>query len=638
VIDPAHPFAVKLADLVAALEDRVRNGVEQPAGTRFLVSETTASLELPSGTYAVTRAAGLLHAEYTVFGAGVHYEVRGNRLVWVSATERPDAGSWLDVEYTYRDRPAGLTDFNAGSVVSTLLRAVAYEMKTLYAQMDEAYRRAFIDQATGVALDNVVALLGVTRKPAQAAKGEVTFFRKRATDLRVPIPPQTRVADRAGRVFLTAAAAGIELSLEEFRLPQNGVVRVTNWIAEVVGIWPRSADPETEPPVASTLDADPRVLHLDPAETNELRIRYRPRSVTVPIDAQAPGPDGNAAPDTIVVMPTPPTGIDGITNESALTGGEVAEPDDQLRERAKHALERAGNATLDAIRFALLGIEGVSGVTVTDHATDETIALGEVWVRWAGDDDPAVALQVDQVIASTRAAGVVARIHRINEVRLSGTLYAIPEPGAQQSAAATLLEGVIATLDGLSIAEPLSLRRLTALAYDVPGLAEVAESVLTYTRPRPGQEPDEESGPVTDPFIIGPTEVVRAATGELDVVLLAGPSVTASVGTGGTHNLTVTLLDRAGQRAPLTSFALDLAVTVKARSRKTPDRPATPVGRTVKRTTFGSGHTATVVVAPTDYPSYDSDEHLPGLTVVVAAAVYPGLTEAAVTITLPDGP
>lgn len=635
MIDPAHPFSVTLPDLVSALEDRVRNGVEQPASTRFLVSETTASLELPTGTYAVTRAAGLLHAEYTVFVAEVHYAVRGNRLVWLSETERPDAGSWLDVDYTYRDRPAGLTDFNAGSVVSTLLRAVAYEMKTLYAQMDEAYRRAFIDQATGVALDNVVALLGVVRKPAQAAKGEVTFFRKKATDLRIPIPPQTRVADRAGRVFVTAEAAGIEPSLEEFRLPQNGVVTLTDWIAEVTGVWPRTADPDTEPSLESIVDTDdPRVLHLDPAEADELRIRYRPRSVTVPIDAQAPGPDGNAAPDTIVVMPTPPTGIDGITNQSALTGGEEAEPDDQLRERAKHALERAGNATLDAIRFALLGVEGVSGVTVTDHAADEIIPLGEVWVRWAGDDDPAVALRVDQVIASTRAAGVVARVQRITEVRLSGTLYAIPEPGAQPSAAAVLLERVVDTLDALPIAEPLSLRRLTALAYDVPGLAEVAESVLVFTRPMAGED---ETGPVTDPFIVGQTEVVRAATGELAVVLLAGPAVTASSGTGGTHNLLITLLDRAGQIAPLVAFELDVAITVKARSREMPDRPATPVGRVVKRASFAAGDVATVVLAPADYPSYNSAEHLPDLTVVVAAAVYPGLLPADVTIVLSGG-
>ena len=633
MIDIGHPFSVTLPELVTALEDRVRNGVEQPASTRFLVSESTASFELPTGTYAVTRVAGLLHAEYTVFAEGVHYDVRGNRLVWASTTERPDTGTWLDVDYTYRDRPAGLTDFNAGSVVSTLLRAVAYELKTLYAQMDEAYRRAFIDQATEVALDNVVALLGVTRKPAQAAKGEVTLHRKRATDLRIPIPPRTRVADRAGRVFLTSEPAGIETSLEEFHLPASGVVTVTNWIAEVVGVWPRNADPETQAPLASTLDTDPRVLHVSPSETVELRVRYRPRSVTVPVDAQLPGPEGNAAPDTIVVMPTPPTGVDGITNESALTGGEEAEPDDQLRERAKHALERAGNATLDAVRFALLGIEGVSGVTVTDHGTDETIPLGEVWVRWAGDDDSGTSAQVDQVVASTRAAGVVARIQRITEVYLSGTFYAIPEPGAQQSAAAVLLERVVATLDGLPIAEPLSLRRLTALAYDVPGLAEVAQSVLTYTRPLPDEE---ESGPVTDPFIVGPTEVVRAAAGELDVVLLAGPAVTATAGVG-EYELAVTMLDRAGQLVPLTSFEIDFAVTVKARSREMPDRPAVPVGRTVKRAAFGTDHTATVILSHADFPSYDAAEHLPDLTVVLAAAVYPGLTEATVTITTADG-
>jgi len=97
------------------------------------------------------------------------------------------------------------------------------------------------------------------------------------------------------------------------------------------------------------------------------------------------------------------------------------------------------------------------------------------------------------------------------------------------------------------------------------------------------------------------------------------------------------MLDRAGQFAQLTSFEIDLAVTVKARSRETPDRPAVPVGRMVRQVAFGSEHTAVVVLSIADYPSYNPEEHLPDLTVVVAAAVYPGLTEAAVTITTGGG-
>jgi hypothetical protein len=38
-----------------------------------------------------------------------------------------------------------------------------------------------------------------------------------------------------------------------------------------------------------------------------------------------------------------------VVNEAPITGGQSPESDDQLRDRAKHALDRKGNATLNAI-------------------------------------------------------------------------------------------------------------------------------------------------------------------------------------------------------------------------------------------------------------------------------------------------
>ncbi len=552
--DPGHPFTVPFADVVAALEDRVREGVEQPAVVSFVVTASATSFELPPGTDTVTRVAGTLRGRYTVFTADTDYRVLGNRLVWTGAAL--DTGTRLDVDYTYRERPAGLTDFNQGSVAGTLLRAVAYEFTALYAQLDEAYRRAFVDQATGVGLENVVALLGIRRKAPLAATGSVTFSRRRATPTPVPIPPGTRVADRAGRTFATTAPATI---------PADG------------------------------------------------------RTVTVPVEALVAGPDGNVAPSTVVVMPTPPSGVDGVTNPSPLTGGTEAEPDDQLRERAKHALELVGNATLDAIRFAVLGVDGVSGVTVTDRASGDDVPLGEVWVRWAGEADPDVAARVELAVENTRAAGVVARIMRISEVFVSGTLYAIGEPQAPETAAEVLRDRVVALLSTLDIGEPLSLRRLAALAYDVPGLAEVAETALTYRRP------DGSTGPVGDTFLVGDTDVVRP--GEVAVVLLAGLTVTAAR----PDQLTLAILSRAGSRAPLAGFAFDAAITISAVPAATPDRNPVPIGRVVRRVAFPAG---TVALRPDDY---DLDGYLPRLTITVAAAAYPGLTPTTTTVDVPGG-
>src|SRR5215210_165825 len=321
MIDPGRPFSEAYKDVIDALEERVRYGVEQPASQRFPFEEAGTTYELPDTTYAVTRVSGLKNRQPYVFESGEDFRFANGRIIWLDEGARPDQGSRFEVEYTYRERPAGLTDFNPGSVVGTIVRTVARQMKLIYDQMDEAYRRAFIDEATGVALDNVVALLGVTRIPAQHAEGEVTFHRRRATNTPVGIPRDTRVADEGGRTFSTEDDAEI---LDE--------------------------------------------------------------SVTVSIVALQPGPDGNVNAGTITIMPTPPPGVDGVVNEEPTTGGQAPEPDDRLRERAKHALERAGNATLNAIRFAVLEVDAVEGVEVVDHSMDDTVTPGEVRVRYSGGE------------------------------------------------------------------------------------------------------------------------------------------------------------------------------------------------------------------------------------------------------------
>src|SRR5215218_4468109 len=199
MIDLGKPFSEAYKDIIDALEDRVRNGVEQPDRVQFTYKGTVSSYELPRQAYAVTRVMGIVggsneRGQFFEFVPGRDFRFSNNRIIWLDGVAQPREGSRFEVEYTYRERPAGLTDFNPGSVVGTLVRAVARQMKLIYDQMDEAYRRAFIDEATGVALDNVVALLGVVRNPAQKAKGEVKFFRNRPDNEDVPIEVGTRVA------------------------------------------------------------------------------------------------------------------------------------------------------------------------------------------------------------------------------------------------------------------------------------------------------------------------------------------------------------------------------------------------------------------------------------------------------------
>ncbi|HKD74107.1 MAG TPA: baseplate J/gp47 family protein, partial [Ktedonobacterales bacterium] len=385
MIDPGHPFSVNYADIIAALEDRVRNGVEQPDQRTFIYKSTITSYELPAAAFAITRVTGLVNGQFHLFDPGVDYTFNANRVVWINPALQPDDGSRLDVEYTFREVPPGITDFNPGSVVGSLIRAVAREMKLIYEQMDQAYRRAFIDQATGAALDNVVALLGVTRKTPVAATGTVTFFRKTPPPRTIQIPARTRLADQTGNTFLTSADGTIPPAapIDEITQQAQGSMKTSKVIVELVGVWKAADDPTSTPPLAVkpgfggdgqtiTLDLPPAILNT----LGDLRIRYKPASTDIPIVAEQPGAAGNVAPASIVIMPTPPPGVDGVTNALPTQIGEDAENDDPLRERAKHALERAGNATSNAIKFAVLEVKGVEGVEVIDRSIDDAIPLG----------------------------------------------------------------------------------------------------------------------------------------------------------------------------------------------------------------------------------------------------------------------
>jgi uncharacterized phage protein gp47/JayE len=628
--DP-NDFTRPLADLIASLEGRVRLGVEQPGAVVAIFKHAVPSIELPPDTIGVARVAGLRGQRYTVFAEGTDYTVSGGRLLWTGAPA--DEGARLDIETVWREPPSGLTDFNPGSVAGTLLRAVARELALMYAQMDQAYRRAFIDDATGVALDNVVALLGVGRIAAQAARGQATFLRKKPAAQAVTVAAGTRVADKAGRVFATLGEVTIRASAEEVRSPAGGVLTTTDKIGALLGVWPVAADPQATLPlaVATGFGDDERQITLAAAPpAGDLRIRYQPRSATADIVALQPGPDGNVNAGSLTLMPTPPRNIDAVTNETPTRGGQDAEADDRLRERAKHALEEAGNATLNAIRFAVLKVEGVQGVEVLDHQRDDTIPLGEVRVRYAGADSATLRNAVIAAVEATRAAGVMARVEQITQVTLTGRLLLVPATAADATgpaaanASAAFVAAAVGLVNALQIGQALSLRKLQALAYAVPGLADMAEAQLLAHQPLPSSP----GVPVlSDPLFAAGTELLRTSAAALQPVLLAGLKVVAnrSLG-GGAYQVDLQLVDAAGAAPVCHALALDLFVAVRAHLQTNVTEAPLRVGSFTRAVHFADSATATLDFAvAADVPGFDPGVHVHTVQLLVNAAAYAGL-------------
>src|SRR5690606_6367203 len=80
------------------------------------------------------------------------------------------------------------------------------------------------------------------------------------------------------------------------------------------------------------------------------------------------------------------------------------EPDDDLRRRARNALQGNARGTLSALRFGLLAIDGVKDVAITEHPNG---VAGEIQIDIAYSAEAAEVLPlVQQRVEELRPAGV----------------------------------------------------------------------------------------------------------------------------------------------------------------------------------------------------------------------------------------
>ena len=214
----------------------------------------------------------------------------GAELEWKAGGARPDDGTAFEIHYLPRQREMRVNDLYPGSVVRTLMEAVALETAGLYAQMETVYRAGFLDTASGGALDHVVGLLGIRRVRAGRNSGELRFTRARNTAGEITIPAGTRVATADGAIEYETTA---DLTL---------------------------------------VDGQPaaKVAARDLVADND-----------------------GLPPDSLVLMVRPIAGIESATNPGATARLDRDEDDDELRSRARRFLAGSARGTLGAIEAAI---------------------------------------------------------------------------------------------------------------------------------------------------------------------------------------------------------------------------------------------------------------------------------------------
>lgn len=465
------------------------------ASEEFVYSKNVVRYTLPGKVLDVISVEGFVNGLKKTFVKDVDYRFSENYVEWIYGGSRPDDGTKFNV--TYKPERAEITDTSPGSVVRTILEAVGREIEYLNLLIEQAYYSGFIDTASGEALDLVVAILGIRRKPPQPASGYVTFGRRSEPetiqvngeiifyDGSVEYALKNRFVKEVSKVKGTADGAPTEFRKEvDYTISGNRI----RWLP--TGKKPDQGTTFTidytayrEIPIpkgtrVSTYSAKPEeVITYTTVEDSILKPTAEGNwEADVPIVCTIPGPRGNVLAGSITVLPQPLVGIEYVINKVDITGGVDAESDRELRDRAKRALEIAGKATLPSLETTIKSVEGVSSVLVKE-AVDNVPGIIKVIVD-GGDPE-----KIIEAIEKTRAAGIKVEFSRPRPVYVDVDITLVLEKKVSEADVSRRVEEQVRSyLSSLKIGEDVLFYKIAALALAVEGVKDVAEIVIEAHR------------------------------------------------------------------------------------------------------------------------------------------------------------
>lgn len=457
----------------------------------------------------VSKVEGLVKGNRHLFSEGSDFRLAGDMLEWTGEAS-PDPMSPFRVSYTFGD-PSPISDVNPGSVVRTLVEAISREIEYLYLQMDYVYESGFINTAQGAALDQVVALLGARRRPAQKARGEVVFGRKGPPPVMSSVEetllyrglneyslkqsPIRDVSEVRGRSegSLLRFKKGTDYALLHDSLvwvaggrsPNHGsefTVRYTPYQRIVVPVGTKVS--------TFAKRAEDSVLFTTVAAVTLTKSQEGLWEAQATVEAEVPGASGNVLSGTITLMPKPVEGIEYVINRRSMTGGSPTELDEELRVRAKGELKSLGRATQTALKQRVEDVAGVVRpvkiqelpvpfMTEVDGSAVSVPIPGVVRIIVDGGELE----EIERVVEETRAAGVLVEVARPRPVLLSVQAVVELERGADlERIRAPVQDKLGEYVDSLETGETVVYSRVISLLLSEEGVRDVRSLVLQAYR------------------------------------------------------------------------------------------------------------------------------------------------------------
>jgi uncharacterized phage protein gp47/JayE len=460
----------------------------------------------------ILKIEGFFKGEKHIFQKAKDYRLRDSMVEWLgNNSNQPDDKSHFTVTYLFSNGQAGLTDANVGSVLRTIVEATSREIELLYEEMDQVYHAGFIDTAQAKALDLVVSILGIKRKAPTHAYGIVTFLKDNDPPeitvseailydgreiYELKTGPVKRIITIKGNIENHEAAPYVFLDSKDFILENNCVrwldtennkgqkpIDKTEFSVEYVAYQKITVSSGT---IVSTPAKESQHARFFQTKKDGTLIRNSDGKWETNVEAEAldAGANGNVLAGLINVMPKPPVGIDKVINRSNMAGGADAEDDNYLRERAKKVLDVKGKATLESLRTAIEGVEGIGSSPVMIDMPDGVPGIVKVIVD-GGDDK-----EIDRVLENTRAAGIKVEFERPRIVLLDINVTLVV--GRKIVAATDISDKVTRLVESqirnfvssLKIGENIITNQLVSHLIGMPDVRDVAELDIRAYRGR----------------------------------------------------------------------------------------------------------------------------------------------------------
>jgi len=314
---------------------------------------------------------------------------------------------------------AQLIDLSVGSVLRALLEAcasVALWMQWLILQVLSMTRAA---TSTGADLDRWMADFSLTRLPGAPAVGSVTFSRYTIGIATTVTVGQQVSTSNGAQTFAVVAATG--------NAAWNG--------------------------------------------NNGYNLAASAASVTVPVQAIAPGSAGNVLANAIQLLATPIPGIDTVTNALPLTGGVDAESDAAFRLRFRLYINSRSLATGSAVEFAVASLQQSLRYAVLENVDTQGNPLpGNFCVvvdDGTGYPPASLIAEASSAIEGVRPIGATYSVNGpvVLDVAVSMTVVT-SNPLTAAQVATEIQQSVASWVAGLPIAGTLAISKIEALAHN----------------------------------------------------------------------------------------------------------------------------------------------------------------------------